>query len=161
MALARRLCDLAQVNISRLRQPIDSPALADFVAALDAVNAEAEAAPGFIWRLCEEDGDSTSIRAFEWDNNGSAGVLVNLSTWESSSALRDYIYSGLHRQVLARRREWFQHVAEATTALWWIPTGHRPSIKDAEAAIRFLRTLGPTELAFHLNDDWPMPTTVS
>ena len=35
---------LAQVNIGRLRAPIDSPALAGFMAALDPVNAIADAA---------------------------------------------------------------------------------------------------------------------
>jgi hypothetical protein len=42
---------LAQVNIGRLLAPLDSAQLADFVAALDPVNAAAEAAPGFVWRL--------------------------------------------------------------------------------------------------------------
>jgi Domain of unknown function (DUF3291) len=32
---------LAQVNIARLREPLDSPRLASFVAALDPVNAAA------------------------------------------------------------------------------------------------------------------------
>lgn len=67
---------LAQVNVARLRAPLDSPLLADFVAGLDPVNATADAAPGFIWRLQTEDGNATSVRAFEWDAAGSAGVLV-------------------------------------------------------------------------------------
>ena len=62
-----RAWDLAQVNIARLREPLDSATLADFVAALDPVNAEAEAAPGFVWRLQADVGNATSIRAFEWD----------------------------------------------------------------------------------------------
>jgi Domain of unknown function (DUF3291) len=37
---------LAQVNIARLREPLDSALLADFVAALDPVNGAADAAPG-------------------------------------------------------------------------------------------------------------------
>ncbi len=74
---------LAQVNIGRLRAAIDGPELADFVAALDPVNASAEAAPGFVWRLQTEDGNATSIRAFEWDTAGSAGVIVNMSVWDS------------------------------------------------------------------------------
>ncbi len=41
--------------------------LADFMAALDPVNAVADAAPGFVWRLRAEDGNATSVRAFEWD----------------------------------------------------------------------------------------------
>src|SRR5580692_175933 len=66
---------LAQVNIGRLREPLDSPRLAGFVAALDPVNAAADAAPGFLWRLQTEDGNATSVRAFEWDQAGSAAVI--------------------------------------------------------------------------------------
>ncbi|HYB85832.1 MAG TPA: DUF3291 domain-containing protein, partial [Streptosporangiaceae bacterium] len=63
---------LAQVNIGRLRAPLDSAQLAGFVAALDPVNALADVAPGFVWRLQTEDGNATAVRAFEWDQGGSA-----------------------------------------------------------------------------------------
>jgi hypothetical protein len=66
---------LAQVNIGRLMAPLDSPQLTDFVAALDPVNAVADAAPGFLWRLQTEDGNATAVHAFEWDTAGSAGVI--------------------------------------------------------------------------------------
>jgi hypothetical protein len=36
--------------------PVDSPQLTDFVAHLDTINAQADAAPGFIWRFHTEDG---------------------------------------------------------------------------------------------------------
>ena len=42
---------LAQLNIARLMAPLDSPQVADFVAALDPVNAQADSATGFVWRL--------------------------------------------------------------------------------------------------------------
>ena len=77
---------LAQVNIGRMLAPLDSPQLADFVAALDPVNAAADAAPGFVWRLQTEDGNATAVQAFEWDRAGMAGVLVNMSVWESVEA---------------------------------------------------------------------------
>lgn len=143
--------ELAQINIARLREPLDSALLKDFVDALDEVNAEAESAPGFIWRLKADDGNATSIRAFEWDVEGTAGVIVNLSTWQSPEDLRAYVFSGLHRQVLRRRREWFHHVTEATTALWWVPSGHRPSTGEAEEKVRELRRLGPSESVFGLD----------
>jgi hypothetical protein len=47
-----------------LAQVLDSPRLAGFVAALDPVNAVADAAPGFVWRLQTEDGNATAVRAF-------------------------------------------------------------------------------------------------
>lgn len=49
---------LAQVNIARLIAPLDAPALGDFMAALDPVNAAADQAPGFVWRLQTEDGNA-------------------------------------------------------------------------------------------------------
>jgi Domain of unknown function (DUF3291) len=42
---------LAQINIGRLIAPVDDPRIAGFVSQLDPVNAIADAAPGFVWRL--------------------------------------------------------------------------------------------------------------
>jgi hypothetical protein len=42
---------LAQINIGRLVAPIDDPQVAEFVAAPEPVNALADPAPGFVWRL--------------------------------------------------------------------------------------------------------------
>ena len=46
--------ELAQLNIAHLLAPIDSPTLEDFVSELDRINALADAAPGFIWRLQDD-----------------------------------------------------------------------------------------------------------
>ena len=118
---------LAQVNIARMREPLDSPLLAGFVAALDPVNALADAAPGFVWRLQTEDGNATAVRSFEWDQAGSAGVLINMSVWESVETLAAFVYSDEHREVMKGRRTWFERMAVAHTALWWIPRGHVPT----------------------------------
>ena len=150
---------LAQVNIARMLEPLDSPRLAGFVAALDPVNAAADAAPGFVWRLQTEDGNATSVQAFRWDQAGSAGVLVNMSVWESVEALAAYVYSDTHRQVLRRRREWFERMAEAVTALWWVPRGHVPSTAEAEGRILHLRESGPTPYAFTLREHFGPPGT--
>jgi heme-degrading monooxygenase HmoA len=40
-----------------------------------------------------------------------------MSVWESAEALAAFAYSDAHRQVLRRRREWFQPMTEAYTAL--------------------------------------------
>ncbi len=148
---------LAQVNIGRLRAPLDSPELAGFVAALDPVNAAADAAPGFVWRLQTEDGNATAVRAFDWDEAGSAGVIVNLSVWASPEALAAFVYSDTHRAVLARRRQWFERMTEAYTALWWIPRGTVPGTAEAEDRVRRLRAHGPTEEAFTLRVLFPPP----
>ncbi|SFK81583.1 protein of unknown function [Amycolatopsis sacchari] len=139
--------ELAQVNIARLKAPLTDPQLADFVAALDPVNAIADAAPGFVWRLQTEDGNATAVRAFEDDG---PEIIVNMSVWRSVEDLAAFTYSGQHRELLRRRREWFERMREAYTALWWVPDRHRPGTAEAEERIRHLREHGPTPHAFTL-----------
>lgn len=155
MAIGEFGWELAEVNIARLRVPLDDPALADFVAALEPVNADADAASGFRWRLQTEDGDAMAIRAFEWDVAGSSGVIVNMSVWESVDTLAAFAYSGRHREVLRGRRRWFEAMTEAYLALWWVPAGVRPTTEDAEERVRHLRRHGPTPRAFTLRDHFP------
>ena len=91
---------LAQINIARAIAPLDDPRMAEFVARLDAVNALAEASPGFVWRLKDESGNATSLQVFD-----DPLVIVNMSVWESIEALEGYVYRSLHTQVLRARRD--------------------------------------------------------
>ena len=154
---ARVSFDLAQVNVSRLLAPLDSPVLAEFMAALDEVNAEGDAAAGFRWRLQTEDGNATAVRAFGWDVGDSHGVIVNLTTWASGQALGDFVFSGQHLQVMRRRRQWFHRAVEPMTALWWVPAGHRPTTDEAEERVRRLRRDGPSPYAFTFRTAVPPP----
>jgi hypothetical protein len=147
---------LAQVNIGRLVAPLDSPQLADFVAWLEPVNAVADGAPGFVWRLQTEDGNSTALRAFEGDAEGAdGGILINMSVWESVEDLAAFVYGDAHREVLRRRREWFERLKDAYLALWWVPRGHIPTVTEAEDRVRHLRAHGPTPHAFTLKAHFP------
>jgi hypothetical protein len=148
---------LAQVNIAVLREPLDHPALAGFVAALDPLNAVADAAPGFVWRLQEADGNATSIQAFEWADEVGQGVITNLSVWQSIEALADFAYGDDHRRILRQRRAWFHPVKAATLALWWIPAGSIPTVDEAEARVAHLRTHGPTPEAFTFRQPFAAP----
>jgi heme-degrading monooxygenase HmoA len=87
--------------------------LAGFVAELDPVNARADAADGFVWRLQTEDGDATAIRGFDDDR-----VVLNMSVWESLEALRAFVYGDpAHLAVMRRRREWFERI-DVFMVLW-------------------------------------------
>jgi len=94
---------LAQINIGRIVAPVDDPKIAGFMAQLDRVNALAEAAPGFVWRLQSSSGNATDV-----PYNDDPFVLVNMSVWESVEALRDYVYRSRHVEVLRDRAQWFQ-----------------------------------------------------
>ncbi len=146
---------LAQVNIARLLAPLDSELLAGFVAALGPVNATADAAPGFVWRLQGDNGSATDIEAFQWDQAGSVGVIVNMSVWTDMDRLTEFVYSPLHREVLRQRRQWFEAVADATSTCWWVPAGHLPTTDEAEDRVRHLREHGPTPHAFTLRTHFP------
>ena len=153
--------EIAQVNVSRLLAPLDSTLLAPFVSALDEVNAEGDRAPGFVWRLQTESGNATDVEGFGWDVAESHGVIVNLTTWSNVQSLSDFIFSGRHLEIMRRRREWFHPVVEATTALWWVPVGIRPTVVEAEDRVQHLRSHGPTERAFTLRRHYPAPDATS
>jgi hypothetical protein len=144
---------LAQINISRLLAPIDAPETADFVAALDPVNARADRAPGFVWRLQTDEGNATSVRAFD-----DPLVIVNLSVWESIESLEAFAYrDDGHLAVLRRRREWFERHVESYTTLWWIPAGTTPTVAEATSRLAELRANGPTRRAFTFKDRFSAP----
>jgi hypothetical protein len=140
---------LAQLNVARLLEPIDSPRLAPFVALLDEVNAAGDASPGFVWRLQSDGGNATDIRP--WGDD----VIVNLTVWESAESLRAYVFGPVHAAVLRRRREWFAVMSEAHVVLWWIPDGHRPGLDEAGERLERLRADGPTPYAFDLRTTFP------
>jgi len=126
--------------------------MADFAANLERINAVADRSPGFVWRLQTEDGDATSIRPFENEN-----LLVNMSVWRDVESLNQYVYSSAHVEVMRRRREWFERMQEAFLVLWWVPDGHRPSVREAIARLEVLRSKGPTAEAFTFRQAFPPP----
>src|SRR4051794_6099647 len=133
---------IAQLNVALPLEPLDSARLADFMAALDPVNALADSADGFVWRLQSDGGDATDIRGTDDQ------IIINMSVWTSLAALRDFVFGGTHVQVMRRRREWFTPMQDAYTVLWWVPAGSRPDVADAERRLDLLRRIGPSADAF-------------
>jgi len=134
---------LAQLNIARLGAPIDSPQLTEFIEQLDEINALADSAPGFVWRLMSEAGDAIAV-----EHPFDADMIVNMSVWESVEALHAYVYRTAHSKVMARRKEWFRRMPEAYTVLWWVPESHRPTVYEGERKLALLVANGPTAEAF-------------
>jgi hypothetical protein len=134
---------LAQLNVGRLRAPLDDPRIDDFRNNLERVNALAEVSRGFVWRLQDEGGDATGIKAFDDELE-----IINLTVWESIDALADFTYRSAHVQFLRRRREFFEAPTQPILCLWWIPAGTIPSVTDAVARLEHLRAHGPTPTAF-------------
>lgn len=143
--------ELAQLNIAVMREPLESPRMADFVGNLERINSLAEAQPGFVWRLQTDEGDATAVRPLGDD------TLVNLSVWRDVDALRTYVYQTAHVDIMRRRKEWFETLRQAATVLWWVRKGHRPTIEQAIDRLQRLRTEGPTEAAFTFRHAFAAP----
>jgi Domain of unknown function (DUF3291) len=146
---------LAQLNVARMLAPITSETMSGFVAQLAPINAMADTAPGFVWRLQTDEGDATGIRVFDDD-----AIIVNMSVWESVDALRAFVYRSAHVEIMRKRREWFAHMADAYLVLWWVQAGHRPTISEAIERLETLRRLGPSSRAFSFRSLHPPPTDV-
>lgn len=132
---------LAQLNLANALDTMDSPRMASFIARIEEVNAAAERAPGFVWRLKDLDGPGAlGIRISDDDS-----LLVNLSVWTDIESLREFVLSaGMHREVLASRRQWFMPAAEPMTVCWYVTEGHVPTLDEAEIMLARLRENGPT-----------------
>lgn len=143
---------LAEINIATFRVPMSDPVNAGFIAQLDRVNAFAECAPGFVWRLVGEANNALDIRAFDDPN-----IAVNMSVWKDVDALARFVYrSEGHREIMRRRREWFDRM-EFHLALWWVEAGHRPTIAEGKARLETLSRVGPSPQAFLFNKPFPPP----
>ena len=90
--------ELAQLNIAVLKEPRDSPGMADFVANLDRINALADGSPGFVWRLQTEAGDATAMRPMGENS------LVNMSVWCDTELLTRFVYKSAHVEIMRRRK---------------------------------------------------------
>lgn len=134
---------LAQLNIARMLAPIDSEIMSGFVARLDEINALAEAAEGFVWRLQTPAGDATSLRPFDDDM-----LIVNMSVWESIDALHHYTYKTAHVELIRDRKAWFSVMGEPHMVLWWVREGHIPTVEEAKMKRDLLIAEGPTPQAF-------------
>lgn len=144
---------LAQLNIARLRWPLDAPQNKEFVTVLEAVNAIAEVSEGFIWRLKDKSGRSSTYLTATDDPQ----VIINMTVWEDIESLRHFTYRSGHGAYFRRRKEWFDPADEITFVCWWIPAGEVPSLADAMSRLEGLRANGSTPSGFPLNEALPPP----
>jgi hypothetical protein len=136
--IGERTFQLAQINVARMRAPLDDPSMKAFVDLIAPINALAEASPGFVWRL--RDPNATLA--------GDPTILVNLSVWDSVEALKEFTYRSGHIAPFRARTMWFEPYGGAHLALWWIPAGTIPTIDDGAARLASRDRDGDTPAAF-------------
>lgn len=130
--------------------------MAGFVAQLDRINALADHAPGFIWRLQDDAGNATDLRPFD-----DPMIIVNMSLWTTADALFDFVYRSAHNEVMRRRKAWFEKSTGAYMALWWLPAGEIPSVAHGKARLEHLQAHGLGPRAFTLKQRFPPPAAAA
>jgi heme-degrading monooxygenase HmoA len=144
---------LAQINVGRFLHLRDDAANADFMNALDPVNAQAETAPGFIWRLVGDGNDATDLIPDDSDPQ----LLVNMSVWDDVETLAAFVYRNSdHLAFMRRRKEWFEKI-EIFMALWWVPAGHVPTVAEGMEKVALLRAKGANAEAFTFRQPFAAP----
>ena len=131
---------VAELNIGRLKYDVDDPRLADFMDNLDKVNAIAERAEGFVWRLTGDGDNATDIIH--------DGMNVNMSVWESAEALEQYVWNTVHARFYRRKPEWFDHIEDRYFVMWPVAEGHIPTLDEAFARLAHLQEHGSTDHAY-------------
>jgi len=136
---------LAQVNIAKMKAPLDDPMMKEFVDFLGPINQLAEESPGFIWRLKDEEGGSSSNQESPLEDDS---ILVNMSVWEDLASLKAFSYQTVHTYFIRNGKQWFEKMKQPHMVLWWVEAGHHPTVAEAAGKLELLAQNGPTPAAF-------------
>jgi heme-degrading monooxygenase HmoA len=162
---------LALTTFAIMKRPYGDPMIAGFEERTPAVFLAAENAPGFIMRAKERD-NKIELTNFErdWGEWGKFTVprfydggfetasdtrASTLSLWESIEAVRQFAFSGLHKEALARRQVWFRSPQWPTYAMWWVGDSTVPTWTEACRRLEYLHDNGPSEYAFSFHKIFP------
>ena len=136
---------LAQFNLAEGKGHLTSEIMKEFYDFIAPINELAEGAPGFVWRLKDEAGRSSSY--FEIPELGDK-MLINLSVWLDIQSLKNFTYHTVHSYFVRHRTKWFEKMNKHHLVMWWIEPGTIPSIDEALNRLDLLRRMGPTMEAF-------------
>jgi hypothetical protein len=134
---------LAELNIGKFKYPTTDVRMAGFMDNLDRVNALADRAEGFVWRLISDGSNNATDLRY-----GDEDYSVNMSVWTDVQSLENYVFKTVHVQIYKSRAEWFEKMEKPHMVFWWVPEGYIPSLKEAIDKLELLQKNGPSENAF-------------
>ncbi len=137
---------LAELNVGRLLAPTDDPRVAEFMGALDRVNALGKRMPGFVWMMEGSGQPGTGNTDAKID--GDAQFVSNLTVWQDVASLEAFVWNTVHRAFYQRRSEWFQVLGRMHFVMWWVPADHKPTLDEALDRLAHLQANGDTDQAF-------------
>ncbi len=137
---------LVQLNIADAQYDTQAPEMAGFTGRIDAINALADRAEGFVWRM-KDDGPGDGALALRHEGFG-PDTLVNMSVWTDIKSLYEFVYKTAHTKVMREERENFHRLPTEHMVLWWADEGHVPTLDEAYEKLSLLRKKGASPEAF-------------
>ena len=140
---------LAQFNIIKLKDQLDSPVVKEFRDFLAPVNQLAEESPGFVWRLKDDQGESAANVETPYEDEL---IFVNMSVWLNYDYLKAYTYQTVHSYFLKSRKKWSLEIEGHRAVMWYVEEGQIPSLTEAKAKLDLLNQSGSSGKAFSMTD---------
>ncbi|MGW8697248.1 DUF3291 domain-containing protein [Streptomyces eurythermus] len=156
---------LALYTFGVLKSPLADPAPAtqEFYAIGAAVYPEIGRRPGYLAHAEAADGARGEFFEADWGAWGEFAVpawydkgrtaettalATTLSLWTGLRPAFDAVYTGLHREALNRRHDWFERSAHPNYVFWWVADGVIPTWQDGVARLEHLHQHGSAPHAF-------------
>ncbi|MFF9580549.1 DUF3291 domain-containing protein [Streptomyces achromogenes] len=156
---------LALYTFGVLKTPLADPAplTREFYDIGAAVYPEIGRHPGYLAHAEPADADRGVLFGADWGAWGEFAVpawydkgrtaettalAATLSLWTGLRPACDAVYTGLHREALNRRYDWFERTAHPNHVSWWVPDGAIPTWQDGAARLEHLHEHGPTPHSF-------------
>ncbi|WP_075342574.1 DUF3291 domain-containing protein [Tenacibaculum agarivorans] len=140
---------LAQYNIIKLKDELNSPIVKEFRDFLAPVNLLAEESEGFIWRLKDEGGESATDLETPYEDKL---IFINMSVWENYEFLKEYTYKTVHSYFLKSRKKWSNEIEGHKAVMWYVEKGHIPTVTEAKAKLDELNQNGSSPNAFSMTE---------
>lgn len=138
---------LAQFNIIKLKDELDSPIIKEFKDFLAPVNLLAEESNGFVWRLKDESGASATDIETPYEDNL---IFINMSVWENYEYLKQYTYKTVHSYFLRNKKKWSSNVAGHKAVMWYVDKGKTPTVLEGKEKLDLLNQNGASPEAFSM-----------
>jgi hypothetical protein len=85
--------------------------------------------------------------------------IVNMSVWESTEALRGFVYRSHHAHLMRDRLKWFEKMSKPYDSLWWVPLGHAPTVAEGRRRLDHYQQRGATRTHSGSRNHFPhLPT---
>jgi hypothetical protein len=75
-------------------------------------------------------------------------MMVNMSVCESIESLWDFTYRSGHVAFFRDRAKWFIKMHKPSYCLWWVPTGHRPTVAEGRERMERYQLFEATPFSF-------------